>query len=161
MKNVALFALLALTLAGCGSGGGGGPRETASNHGYGFDFDVQGASGMRLRYKPVLTTADPLSDPIFFENIYSQVESCMNVHAPAPFIIIVPAASLGNSPTGMYVLGEYVNNPSLILLEDGDDFILDILPHEFVHYLLDMSTGNLDAAHVSIYFKPKAEGGCI
>lgn len=161
-NRVKIFLALSLALlAGCGSGGGGSTSEPViGNHGYGFEYDAQGAAGMRLRYQPVLTKADPLSDPVFFENIYAQVETCVGVTAPDPFVMFVPRGALGSTDAGLTIYGEYLTAPSLILLYGDLDKELEIARHEFVHYLLDVSTGNADAAHASVFFKLRADGGC-
>jgi|tagenome__1003787_1003787.scaffolds.fasta_scaffold19394363_2 hypothetical protein len=152
----AIWIGAAVALAGCGSGEG--DVTPVSNHGYGVTYDVQGPQGMRLRFAPVLTTADPLSNPIFLENIFGQVEVCMGVNAPEPFVIFVPDGSLGTTADGLKLYGEYITNPSLVLLYGTTS--LDIPRHEFIHYLLDVSDGAGNLDHTSPFFKSRAEGGC-
>ena len=154
-----MLAILLLIVYGCGSGGNADSPK-AENHGYGFEYDAQGAIGLKLRYTPELTTADPLSNPIFFENIFTQVQACVGVTSPAPMVIFVHRGTLGTTPDGLTVYGEYLTAPSLVLLYADLDKVLDIIRHEFIHYLLDVSTGNADAEHCSGVFKPRLYGGC-
>jgi hypothetical protein len=150
------IAMLLLCLAGCGSGGGGSKATAVdtNNHGYGFAYDVQGAAGMKLRYTPILTAADPLSNPVFLENIYTQVEECTGVSAPDPFVILLPQGSL---PNGWF--GETLNTPSLVLI-GSVPMSLNVPRHEFIHYLLFVETGDGDATHTSKFFLDRAAGGC-
>jgi hypothetical protein len=150
MKNT-LCALL-LLLTGCGSG-----SEPANhdNHGYGEAYDVAGATGLRLRYTPVLKSGEVFADPALFEDLYSQVEACTGISAPPPFIILVPHDSLNHYDPSF--IGVYLSRPSLILLY-GDAY--NVPRHEFIHYLLDMHTGNLDPTHKSPFFADVAAGGC-
>lgn len=155
MKISALFLLI---LAGCGSGGGGDAPPPDNNHGYGFAYDVQGAAGLKLRYTPVLTATAPMADPSLLENIYSQVETCMGVQAPAPFVIIVSDGALGNRSDGVPLTGLEIPNPSLILLYGNMN--PSAARHEDIHYLLEASTGDNDAGHKSPFFRSRSAGGC-
>ena len=150
MKS-ALWALL-LLLASCGSGSA---PDNNDNHGYGEGFDVAGPTGMRLRYTPVLTRTDTFADPALFEDLYSQVETCTGISAPPPFIIVVPHDALNSYDPSF--IGVYLSHPSLILLY-GDAYTVP--RHEFIHYLLDMHTGDLDSTHKSPLFADVAAGGC-
>jgi len=149
------IAMLLLCLAGCGGGAG---DEGSNNHGYGFAYDVQGATGLKLRYTPILTSADPMSNPIFLENIFAQVETCTGMSAPAPFVILVPPGSMGIDPdTGLTILGKTDRDPNLILIGDPD---LSIPRHEYIHYLLIVNTGDGDGKHKSKFFDLRSNGGC-
>jgi hypothetical protein len=140
-----VIVLLSLLVAGCGSGG----EDAADNHGYGYEFDVQGTTGLQLRYSPVLSASDRFSDVSLYERAFAEVEQCMNVSAPPPFVIVVPIGHFGpRHPNGYMQLGSYYSGPSLILVDPG----LRVFRHEVVHYLLDFSTGNLDPAHDSAFF---------
>ena len=145
-----LLLTFLLLLAACGSAG----DNTPANHGYGFEYDVQGATGFKLRYTPTLTAADPLSNPIFVENIYAQVQACTSMSAPPPFVIMVAAGSL---PNGW--VGETQMNPSLVLIVASSE-VPSVMRHELIHHLLGATMGNLDAGHTNDFFKPRADGGC-
>lgn len=125
---------LLVFLAGCGSSG----EENSNNHGYGFEFDLQGATGLKLRYTPVLQAGSQFAGAEFYESEFQRVEDCTGIQAPAPFVIVV-----GNLTTG----GRYHSGPPLILLLDATWF-----GHEAIHYLLDHSTGNPDTNHNSPLF---------
>jgi hypothetical protein len=137
-------------LAGCGSG-----NSEPDNHGYGEAFDVAGPTGLRLRYTPVLKSGEVFANPVMFEDLYSQVEACTGISAPPPFIVVVPHDSLNHYDPSF--IGVYLSRPSLILLY-GDAYTVP--RHEFIHYLLDMHTGNLDPTHKSPLFADVAAGGC-
>jgi hypothetical protein len=150
MKKTVCALLLLLT--GCGSGSA---QDNNDNHGYGETFDVAGATGMRLRYTPVLGPGDVFADPKLFEGLYSEVEACTGISAPPPFIIVVAHDSLNHYDPSF--IGVYLSRPSLILLY-GDAYTVP--RHEFIHYLLDMHTGDLDSTHKSPLFANIADGGC-
>ena len=141
-----LLVLMLIACAGCGSG-------DDNNHGYGFEFDVQGASGLRLRYSgavaPGGTVATMISDPVFYERIFAEVEACMAMTAPAPFVIIVKHGELDGG-----VAGHHFSDPQLIVVDVT--YILtnrsSVLRHEIIHYLLDINTGDPDPNHSSAVF---------
>lgn len=137
-----------LLLTACGSGG-----EPVGNHGYGFEYNVQGEIGVKLRYAPTLSASDPMANPVFIENVYSQVLECSGVSAPAPFVIIVQAGSLSRDTWA----GEYFASPPLILLATTSP---EVVRHEMIHHVLTESTGNTDPQHQSHLFLARAAGGC-
>lgn len=146
-----LLLTFLLLLSACGSVG----DTSSANHGYGFEYDVQGTTGLKLRYTPTLTAADPLSNPIFVENIYAQVQACTGMSAPPPFVIMVAAGSLPNN-----WIGETQMDPSLVLIGSTTVEAPSVMRHELIHHLLGATTGNLDAGHTNNFFKPRADGGC-
>lgn len=132
MKAAYAFVLL---LAGCG---GSDYHPADDNHGYGYSYDAQGASGLRLRVEP---GAGPTSTANDYEAIYAELQSCVGITAPQPFVIVVTSRSL-DPAAGLYKPG-----PPLILLTDVVFF-----RHEAIHYLLDHSTDNPDRTHSSPLF---------
>lgn len=118
---------LMLLLVSCGGG-----DEGSNNHGYGFQYDVQGASGLKLRGE---------SDPSLYEKHFAEVEACTGLSATPPFVIVQKLESLD---------GQYLSGPSLVLI---DPSIVLVDKHEFIHYLLDVNTGDLDPNHKSDFFR--------
>lgn len=133
----ALIAIVILLLAGCGSG-------DEDNHGYGFQYDVQGAAGLKLRFSGAPPNFDFMKDPAYYEKAFAEVEACSKLQAPAPFIILVKNQVREGSD------GFYMSSPSLILLTIPA--YPPVMKHEFVHYLLDVNTGDLDPNHKSSLF---------
>lgn len=130
------FLAILLVLAGCGG------HDPANNHGYGFAFDIQGASGMQVRYDPTeVSRGIPQTPVTLLEQFYAEVQACTGLSAPAPFVIFVSNAQLGELD------GFYYSDPSLVLVKG-----LFIFKHEVIHYLLDANTGNLDIEHRSPLF---------
>jgi hypothetical protein len=125
-------------LHGCGGGGDDMPAD--DNHGYGWGSDATGHRGMQLR-EPGATT-QTASD---LERYAGTVSACAGIDAPPPpFVIVVPRDSLYPH------IGKYLRDPPLIIV---DEIFRDVaFAHEMVHYLLDYSTGSLDADHVSPLF---------
>jgi hypothetical protein len=125
-----------------GCGGGGDEPQSADNHGYGWEFDAASKNGLRLR-KTGATTAD--AD--LLEAIAEGVEACSGINAaPPPFVIVVPKDSLGAN------VGFYLPSPPLILIDESFGFG-EAYAHEVLHYLLDVSTGNLDPNHQNPAFE--------
>lgn len=127
-----LFMTLILLMTGCGGGGSG---EGNNNHGYGWEFDAVSTNGLKLR-RPGATNRD--AD--FLEAIAQTVERCSGVDTlPPPFVISVPKESLGQA------VGVYFSSPPLIVV---DESWFDVAyPHEVMHYLIEVTTGNLDQTH--------------
>lgn len=121
---------IVLLLAGCGGG-----EEGNNNHGYGFQYDAVGVSGMKLRS----------GDPGLFEALYAETEACTAFNAPPPFVILVAPKSIQDGTLNGY----YWNNPSLILLDLSQG---NAAKHEFIHYLLDINTGDQDRSHALHWF---------
>jgi len=137
MRTIALIVLLAL--AGCG-----GSSDETNNHGYGYQFDVMGASGLQLRYSPTLEAGDYYADIAFYESEFERVQDCTGISAQAPFVIVVKPEQLPAH------FGYYYSDPSLIVIHDI--VALVAFRHEAIHYLLDVSTGDLDPEHLSPLF---------
>lgn len=145
---------IVLLLAGCGSGDESPPPP--DNHGYGFQADVQ-ASGMSLRYSPVLNAGDPHAAVAFYQSEFESVEQCTGISGPIPpFVIVVNIGDLGLAPSGVLINGAYFSNPSLIVI----DTTVAAARHEMIHSLLESSTGDSDGNHKSHFFKVVADGGC-
>lgn len=111
------------------------------NHGYGWTSNATGPRGMQLREPGATTQA--ASD---LERYAVTVAACAGIDAqPPPFVIVVPRDSLYPH------IGWYFSNPPLILV---DEIFRDVaFAHEMVHYLLEQSTGDLDADHASPLFR--------
>lgn len=141
-----LRLLAVLLLCSCG----GGSDEPAENHGYGWGYDVQTVGGTRVRFVVPITVADPLS-ALSHEEIGRMIDqefqaavACTGLPAAVPpYVVIVAQSAIGGEGQGGY----YYSAPPLIAVA----FIL-MLRHEAIHYLLDLSTGDLDAAHNSPLF---------
>jgi hypothetical protein len=127
--------LLLIVLSGCG----GGSTDEPENHGYGWEFDTTSALGQKVRLSNV-----GVGDGQLFDDLFQRALSCTGIQAPPPpYVVFVKAGEL--SPH----TGFYYPNPPLILLDERDAFAYS---HEVIHYLLDVSTGNLDPEHKSRLF---------
>ena len=132
--------LLVVFLAGCGSSG----EDSPDNHGYGFAYDAQGASGLKLRYTPVLQPGDQYTDAAWYETEFENVKQCTGISAPPPpFVIVLPEGALVNH------IGYHYSDPSLIVVTNF--YVLVAFRHEAIHYLLGY-TGDSDPNHVSPLF---------
>jgi hypothetical protein len=135
---VRLLLPLVFLLSGCG-GGGEDAASSTDNHGYGWQFNAEGEKGLRLREPGA--TPQTASD---LERYAGTIAACAGISAPPPFVIVVPRDSLAPH------IGWYYSNPPLIVV---DEIYRDVsFAHEMVHYLLDQSTGELDADHRSPLF---------
>jgi hypothetical protein len=135
---VRLLLALVLLLAGCG--GGGENAADSDNHGYGWEYDIAGQGGMRLRKNGATA-----QDVQMLELTLMSVARCAGVETPpGPFVIVIPNGGLDPVP------GFYFSNPPLILLDEA--FADHTMWHESVHYVLDYTTGDLDAEHRSTLF---------
>ena len=122
----------------------------ADNHGYGWDYDAVGETGLRLRYddgagealRPPRTPPDTIA---WFERVYAETAACVDVSAPAPFVILVPPGMVDPGQDGQSLGGRYYYNPPLIVVAPVPTIVGGYaLPdatfrHEAVHYLLDQA----------------------
>jgi hypothetical protein len=166
MRGLVLM-LLAL-VAGCGNyqpdaeiARQGCGWEKSNNHGCGFEYDVQGASGMNLRYTPMVDASSLLADVSSYEDVFAAIQISTGISAPPPFVILVAFGTLPLSDRGLPAGGNYLSAPSLIRIVSDpplvtsiplDELVGMVFCHEAVHYLLDYSTGNPDPQHHSLLF---------
>jgi len=136
--------LTILLLVGCGGSNDESSPQADNNHGYGYEYDVAGATGLRLRYTPTLKAGDYYADIAFYESEFERVQDCTGISAQAPFVIVVKPEQLPAH------FGYYYSDPSLIVIHDI--VALVAFRHEAIHYLLDVSTGDLDPEHLSPLF---------
>lgn len=152
------FLFLVLLVAACG---GGKAPDAEDNHGYGHHFDVLGASGMKLRFTPTFAAVNPLANISRYETAFQEVQACMGVTAPPPFLVIVPEGALGSAPDPRseghplrMIGGRYFSKPPLIVIDEN----ASQYRHEAVHYLREVATGDPDENHTSDLFARCAGG---
>lgn len=119
--------------------------------GYGCNYD--GKTNLGIKYRDELVE-DQLGrtthlNALSFDYNYKYVSECLGVWYK-PHLLIILTNHIEDGIIGRFHIG----SPAVILVKphyDGTDD--EILRHEYVHYLLWLSTGSPDGEHVSPLFK--------
>jgi len=141
-SGLGFLFLAVLLLAGCNETDWDALR---TNHGYGYEYDYVTDLGIQVRNDS--TTETPIRNVDWH---FTSIAECLGVsydYADGIMVIFTDEQlSSDDSAKGLYY-----PSPQLIVVQvqtETDFFITDyVLRHEFVHYLLDRSTGDPDSDH--------------
>lgn len=138
--GIVLMLTSAVTLISCFAG--------ISNHGYGYDYHYYDAD-TGLHYRDDRGTG---RDPQTVIDIWRRTASCMGAaELNAPMVIYTddPQACARFDSESCYLA-----DPPLVIIGTYAEWTAELyaVRHELVHYILDVTTGDLDPEHSSPAF---------